>query len=244
MLLFELRPWFGVDDHDGERFPVAPLFAWVRSKTTYDLPLDENASFLSFSLSFYYTFTYSRVLNSISGLDSIQRRATTRWLIGRPFLDCDQPDDGFHNVIDNSPSCRTKYPKCGIWKQRWKEQVRFREEAHHIIEYWTPFTQCGDQGWDGRRFSNWQNELNGEICRGELRRGLYPDAGHVLISFVYLGGLLTYYRRQFHGKDDYRQKDNNHILHLGLRRTEGICEHVAFGLQWCCGNSVHVWFDA
>jgi GTPase SAR1 family protein len=43
--------------------------------------------------------------------------------------------------------------------------------------------------------------------------------------------LLTYNRRQFHGKNNYRPKDYNHVLHLGLGRTEGICEHVAFGLQ-------------
>ena len=53
----------------------------------------------------------------------------------------------------------------------------------------------------------------------------------MFLSGSCLWGLLTYCRRQFHGKDDYRQKDYNHILHLGLRRTEGICEHVAFGLQ-------------
>jgi len=48
---------------------------------------------------------------------------------------------------------------------------------------------------------------------------------------TYLWCLLTYYRRQFHGKDHYCPKDYNHVLYLGLGRTEGICEHVAFGLQ-------------
>jgi GTPase SAR1 family protein len=45
----------------------------------------------------------------------------------------------------------------------------------------------------------------------------------MFMFYTYLWCLLTYYRRQFHGKDDYRQKDYNHFLHLGLGRAERIC---------------------
>jgi len=104
--------------------------------------------------------------------------------------------------------------------------------------------QCSYQGRDGRWFADRKDKFDGQVCRGQFRRGLYSDARFAFphnTSHTCLTVFQCFFRCQLYGKDHFSTADNDHIFNLGSRWSTRIREHASSRLQRRCRHPLHVW---
>ena len=70
----------------------------------------------------------------------------------------------------------------------------------------------GGEGGHGGRLTDWQDLADGQVRRGQVRRGLHRNPWYAAFLFRHM---LTSMRRQLHGEEHFDQGFRDYVQHMG-----------------------------